>query len=327
MSHEVPVDSSPHEPPQRRLMRPQRSKQSDLRTRNLQWGVVAVSLVIMAAFFIDSSGPLTPIKAIILGAVEGITEFLPVSSTGHLLIVQRFLGLGDGAGKTAADTYVVSIQIGAILAVVALYRQRLEQLACGVIGRDAEGRALLVRLAVAFVPAAVVGVVLGDTIKAQLFGVWPVVAAWLTGGVFLLSWTPRPGSITTSTLTVRHAAMIGAAQILALWPGVSRSLTTIVAALAIGATMAASVEFSFLLGLATLSAATFYDLGKNGSTLVADYGIVTPLLGAAVAFLTAYVAARWLVATLRTRPLAIFGWYRVGIAVSVMLLLGIGVIW
>jgi len=320
------MGSSPHEPPQRHLVRPRRSNQIDLRTRNLQWGAVAVGLVVLAAFLIDSSGLLTPIKAIILGAVEGITEFLPVSSTGHLLVVQRLLGLGDGAGKTAADTYVVSIQIGAILAVVALYRQRLVQLARGVIGLDAEGRALLVRLAVAFVPAAVVGVLLGDTIKAQLFCVWPVVVAWIAGGVFLLWWSPPPGSITITTLTVRHAAIIGAAQILALWPGVSRSPATIVAALAIGATMAASVEFSFLLGLATLSAATFYDLGKNGSTLVADYGIVTPVLGAVVAFLTAYVAARWLVATLRTRPLAIFGRYRIGVALLVMVLLGVGAI-
>lgn len=277
-------------------------------------------------FLIPSSGPLTPFKAVVLGAVEGITEFLPISSTGHLLITQRLLGLGDGAGKTAADTYVVAIQIGAILAVVALYRDRLRRILRGVVGRDVEGRDLLVRLVVAFVPAALVGFVLGDTIKAQLFGVWPVVAAWFTGGLFLLFWKPQTGSVAITALTTRHAVVIGAAQILALWPGVSRSLTTIVAALAIGATMSAAVEFSFLLGLATLSAATIYDLTKSGSTLVSDYGIVTPILGTVVAFATAFVAARWLVVMLRTRPLSLFGWYRIAIAVAVAGLVGVGAI-
>lgn len=300
--------------------------QHDSGTRSIQIGVAAAALIAIVTFFLDSSGPLTPIKAVVLGAVEGITEFLPISSTGHLLVTQRLLGLGEGAGKTAADTYVVAIQIGAILAVVALYRDRIQQILRGLVGRDQEGRDLLVRLVIAFVPAAFVGFVLGDTIKDQLFGVWPVVAAWLAGGVFLLWWTPRTGRVVLTSFTMRHAAIIGAAQILALWPGVSRSLTTIVAALAIGATMSAAVEFSFLLGLATLSAATLYDLSKTGSTLVADYGIVTPILGTVVAFATAFVAARWLVTTLRSRPLSIFGWYRIAIAVLVAALIGVGAI-
>lgn len=306
--------------------RPRDTSRSDVRRRNLLIGVLVAAVVTLVALLLPSDGPLTPLKAIILGAVEGITEFLPVSSTGHLLVTQKLLDLGVGDGKTAADTYAIAIQIGAILAVVALYRQRLVQLARGAVGRDAVGRTLLVRLVVAFIPAAVVGVLLGDTIKAHLFGVVPVLVAWVAGGLFLLWWRPRTGSIAITSLTTRHAAIIGAAQILALWPGVSRSLTTIVAALAIGATMSAAVEFSFLLGLATLSAATFYDLAKSGSTLVTDYGIVTPILGTVVAFLTAYVAARWLVTTLKTHPLSIFGWYRIGVAVVVVALLGIGVI-
>jgi undecaprenyl-diphosphatase len=288
--------------------------------------VLMTVVVVVVAVLLDSSGPLTPVKAIVLGAVEGITEFLPVSSTGHLLVTQRLLGLGEGEGKSAADTYAVSIQIGAILAVVALYRHRLVQLVNGLIGRDTDGRDLLIRLCIAFLPAAVIGVVLGDTIKEQLFGPWPVVVAWFVGGIFLLWWKPTPGTIELTALTTRHAAIIGVAQIMALWPGVSRSLTTIVAALAIGASMAAAVEFSFLLGLATLSAATFYDLSKTGSELVSDYGIATPLLGAAVAFITAIFAVRWLVSTLRTRPLSIFGWYRIGAAVTTAALIGANVI-
>ncbi len=111
-------------------------------------------------------------------------------------------------------------------------------------------------------------------------------------------WNPRPGRVELTSLTTRHAAIIGAAQILALWPGMSRSLVTIAAALAIGASMASAVEFSFLLGLATLTAATLFDLLKDGQTLLDDYGWRTPLLGAIVAFVTAVIAVRWLVAFL-----------------------------
>ena len=285
--------------------------------------VVVVSMILLS---LNTEGPLTPLKAIILGAVEGFTEYLPVSSTGHLLVTQRLLDLGEGDAKAAADTYVIAIQIGAILAVVMLYWRRLGQLTSGMIGRDADGRRLLSRLVIAFVPAAFVGLLLGDTIKAQLFGVWPVIAAWMAGGIFLVWWNPRPGTTERTAFTARNAAIIGLAQILALWPGMSRSLVTIAAALAIGASMAAAVEFSFLLGLATLSAATFYDLAKDGQTILDEYGWRTPLLGGIVAFITAAIAVRWLVAFLRTRPLSIFGWYRIGIALATAAMVGLNVI-
>jgi undecaprenyl-diphosphatase len=284
---------------------------------------VAILAVIILAISADG-GPLTPLKAIVLGAVEGITEFLPISSTGHLLVVQRLLGLGTGDGKTAADAYAIAIQLGAILAVVALFWQRIVQLLRGLIGRDADGRRLLTRLIVAFVPAAAIGVVFGDSIKTHLFGPWPVVGAWAVGGVFLLWWRPRHGTGSLELLTFRNAAIIGFAQTLALWPGVSRSLVTIVAALAIGLTMSAAVEFSFLLGLATLSAATLLDLSKDGKTLVDDYGWRTPLLGAIVAFITALAAVRWLVTYLRTRPLTVFGWYRLLAAAVTAVLIAAG---
>ena len=138
--------------------------------------------------------------------------------------------------------------------------------------------------------------------------------------------TRDPGRVELTSLTTRHAAIIGAAQILALWPGMSRSLVTIAAALAIGASMAAAVEFSFLLGLATLTAATVFDLLKDGQTLLDDYGWRTPLLGAIVAFITAVIAVRWLVSFLRTRPLSIFGWYRIGIALVTAALIALGAI-
>lgn len=285
-----------------------------------------VAIVAMVLLSIGTEGPLTPLKAIILGAVEGFTEYLPVSSTGHLLVTQRLLDLGDGEAKAAADAYVIAIQIGAILAVVVLYWRRLGQLANGVVGRDADGRRLLSRLVIAFVPAAAAGFVLGDVIKDQLFGAWPVIAAWAVGGIFLIWWKPRPGTTELTAFTARNATIIGLAQILALWPGTSRSLVTIVAALLIGASMAAAVEFSFLLGLATLSAATFYDLARDGQEILDAYGWRTPLLGGIVAFITAAIAVRWLVGFLQRRPLAVFGWYRVGIAIATAAMIGIGVL-
>ncbi len=279
------------------------------------WAAGGVLLAAAAVLAISGgTGPLTAPKAIVLGAVEGITEYLPVSSTGHLLVTQRLLGLGTGAGKTAADTYAVAIQLGAIAAVITVFWSRLQQLLAGLIGRDADGRRLLIRLITAFAPAALVGIAFDNTIKAHLFGPWPVIAAWGLGGILLLVWRPRPGRVALEGLTTHHALIIGGAQVLALWPGVSRSLVTIAGALAIGATMSTAVEFSFLLGLATLTAATALDLTKDGPTLLADYGWRTPLLGAIVAFLTAVVAVRWLVIYLRTKPLTVFGGYRLAIA-------------
>lgn len=257
---------------------------------------------------------LSTLDAVILGVVEGITEFLPVSSTGHLLVVQRLLGLGQGADKVAADTYVVAIQVGAILAVVALYRQRITSMAKGLIGRDRAGRHVLTMLAASFVPAAVIGVTLGGTIKDRLFTPGPVVVAWVVGGVFLLWWKPRAGTTGLEQLSLRSAVVIGLAQSVALWPGVSRSLVTIVAALLVGCSMAAALEYSFLLGLATLTAATILDLAKDGSVLVDTYGTMRPLVGVVAAFVTAMLAVRWLVRYLARHPLSVFGWYRLAAA-------------
>jgi len=260
------------------------------------------------------SGTLSTLDSIILGVVEGITEYLPVSSTGHLVVVQRWLGLGDSAGRDAADTFAIAIQVGAILAVLILYRRRVTSMLNGVIGRDAEGRRLLGLLVASFIPAAALGAAFGDAIKDELFSPGPVVIAWIVGGLFLLLWKPRTEGVGPTSLTVRNAVIIGVAQALALWPGVSRSLVTIAAAVLVGLSLSAALEYSFLLGLATLSAATVFDLAKNGRELFDAYGIGRPLLGVAIAFVTAAVSVRWLVGYLARRPLSHFGWYRLAIA-------------
>jgi undecaprenyl-diphosphatase len=274
---------------------------------------------------------MTTWKAIILGAVEGITEYLPISSTGHLIVTQRILGIGDtSATKDAADTYAISIQLGAILAVLILYRRRILTVFQGLLGRNVEGRSLLVALTIAFLPAVVVGVLFEEPIKENLLGTGPVIAAWIVGGVLLLVLAPRirperPGLSVTS-IGPRQAAIIGAVQVLAMWPGTSRSLVTILAALAVGTTLAAAVEFSFLLGLMTLGAATIYEGAKNGSTVIDAYGWVDPLVGLIVAFVAAVVAVRWMVSWLQTRSLAVFGWERLVVAAITIGLIATSVI-
>jgi undecaprenyl-diphosphatase len=270
-------------------------------------------------------------KAMILGAVEGVTEYLPISSTGHLVVTQRILGIGDtDATKDAADSYAIAIQFGAILAVLVLYRKRIESIIRGLFGRDADGRNLLISLVIAFIPAVVIGVVIEKPIKSHLLNVGPVVGAWIVGGLLILFLAPkikanRPG-ISITHLRPKQALIIGCAQVLAMWPGTSRSLVTILAALAVGATLAAAVEFSFLLGLMTLGAATLYETAKNGSTVIDAYGWFNPLVGLVFAFIFAALAVKWMVSWLQTRSLAVFGWERLAVAAASIGLLIAGTI-
>jgi undecaprenyl-diphosphatase len=276
----------------------------------------------------EATGGLSLAAATVLGVVEGVTEYLPVSSTGHLLVAQRLLGLGGDANDDALDTYAICIQAGAILAVLLLYRGRVLQMLDGLRGRDLEGRRALLAVLAAFVPTVVIAVGLEGVVRDRLFGPGPVAAAWLAGGAFILwmarsPWS-RGGSLRLVDLTVRQALIIGLCQSLALWPGVSRSLVTIAAGLAIGLTLAAAVEFSFLLGLLTLTAATAYEGLKNGSELVETFGIASPLLGLVVAFVAALVAVRWMVAWLEQRGLEVFGWYRIAIGVAALVAMAVG---
>jgi len=271
---------------------------------------------------------LTAAKAVLLGIVEGVTEFLPISSTGHLVVTEKLIDVGTHPGtKDAADTYAITIQSGAILAVVVLYWRRLMEMARGVVGRDAEGRRIATATFIAFIPAAIVGVVLEKAIRDQLFGVWPIIVAWAVGGVVILVFARRlhergdQSGAPLESITVRAAVIIGATQVIALWPGTSRSMVTILAALVIGYSVGAAVEFSFLLGLLTLSAATAYDLLRHGKELFDTYGYLNPFIGFVFAFISAVIAIRWMVGYLRHHGLQIFGWYRLIIAGIVLVLL------
>ena len=268
---------------------------------------------------------LTAPKAIVLGLVEGVTEYLPISSTGHLHVTQRLLDIGETeATGDAADTYAITIQAGAIFAVLLLYRRRIADVVRGMFGRSEAGRRVFVALVLAFLPAAAFGVAFDDAIKDNLLDVGPIAGAWIVGAFaiwFVVPRVRRGDGLELDTITTRQALIIGAAQVLALWPGTSRSLVTIIVALAVGMSMAAAVEFSFLLGLVTLSAATAYDGARNGSDLVDTFGVATPLLGLIVAFVSAVVAVRWMVDYLQRRDLRIFAVYRVIVAALALTLL------
>ena len=294
---------------------------------------LTMTILPMTKPVVSARHELTAIKAALLGLIEGITEFLPVSSTGHLIVSERLIDVGQHtATKDAADTYTITIQAGAILAVFVLYWNRLWEMGRGLIGKDAEGRHLLNATVIAFVPAALVGVALEKSIKDRLFGTWPVIVAWAVGGFAILVFARmlhergRTSGTPLESITVRTAAIIGVAQCLALWPGTSRSLVTILAALALGLSLPAAVEFSFLLGLLTLGAATTYDTLKHGKEMFDTYGVANPLIGFVVAFVAAVIAVRWMVAYLQRHDLSVFGWYRIAIAAIALVLLATGVL-
>jgi len=270
-------------------------------------------------------------EAIILGLVEGLTEYLPVSSTGHLLVAAEFLGLNaTQESKDAIDTFAICIQIGAILAVVVLYQERIRSMIDGLLGRDEQGRQVLLATITAFLPAAVIGFFLGDRIKDWLFGPWAIAAAWIVGGAVILVLTQmrffEQGRHELSQLTLGSALIIGFVQALALWPGVSRSLVTIIAAVALGLSLKAAVEFSFILGLVTLSAATVYEGARNGGDMIDTFGWFSPAIGLIVAFVSAVAAIQWMVSWLENKGFSVFGWYRLGAGLVLVGMLIAGVV-
>ncbi|MDB4930961.1 MAG: Undecaprenyl-diphosphatase [Myxococcaceae bacterium] len=264
-------------------------------------------------------------EALVLGAVEGVTEYLPVSSTAHLILAQRALGI---PASEEANAFAICVQLGAIAAVLGVFFPRVRSMARGIIGRDPDGRALAINVIVGFLPAGVLGLLFNKTIERVLFGLYPVVAAWFVGGVFILALhrsgrDRRPGRA-LAALTVRDAVIIGLAQSLAMWPGTSRSLATLVAGLLVGLSIEAALEYSFLLGLVTLGSATGYKLFKSGGVMLHAYGPVSLAVGFVAATVSAVLAVRWMLAWLRGHGLQVFGVYRVLLALVVAALLATG---
>lgn len=270
---------------------------------------------------------MTILQAALLGLVEGITEYLPVSSTGHLILAQRALGIPS---SEEANAFAIVIQGGAILAVLGLYARRVLSMARGVLGHDDDGRKLAINLIIAFVPAAIIGKLFDDAIEAALFGLWPVVAAWTVGGVVILALSGRiqagtiGGRAALESLSAKQALIIGLCQCLAMWPGTSRSFATLLAGVLVGLSVPAAVEFSFLLGVLTLGAATAYKALQLGPEMLNAYGPAPIAVGCFTAWLSAVLAVKWMVGWLSRRSLAVFGWWRLAVAAGTVVALALG---
>lgn len=273
------------------------------------------------------------LHAVILGLVEGITEYLPVSSTGHLIITSSLLGLKTPEFRQAVNNFEVVIQGGAILAVIGLYWKRVKSMLAGLVGKDPPGLRLFLNLAIAFVPAAGLGFLLDDLIESYLFFAGPVIAALAIGGLYMILIDRLTGTQRSNTriaaaddaisrVTPLQALSIGFMQCVAMWPGTSRSMMTITGGMLVGLPAAAAAEFSFLLGLPTLGAACCYKLLKDftnshdtGSpTMFETLGTMPCLVGILVAAVSAALAVKWLVSFLNRRGLTPFGIYRLILA-------------
>ena len=285
---------------------------------------------------------MTLLQAIILGLVEGITEYLPISSTGHLIITTTMLGLNEPVEiKQAVDAFSIVIQGGAILAVLGLYRKRVAQMLRGLLGKDRIGLRFAINIIISFLPAAILGVLVADWIEEKLFYPQPVIAALALGGVVMIllgGWQKRffqedklsetgveHRFTDIEDLSWRQALLIGLAQCLALWPGTSRSMTTIVGGMLVGLRPKQAAEYSFLLGLPTLGGACVYKGAQNllqeGPSMIYVLGYPALIVGRMVATLSAAIAVKCLVGFLSHHGVAIFGWYRILLAMIVALLI------
>src|ERR1700732_3029539 len=249
------------------------------------------------------------LRAVILGIVEGVTEFLPVSSTGHMLLVKRFFGLGEGAFW---DSFVVLIQLGAILAIVVIYFARLWQVALGMFSNAADRR-FVIGVLVAFLPAAVIGAAAGSYIRAYLFNPWVVCFSLIVGGAILL-WVDQldhdPHEHDATKFPLPMYLAIGFAQCLAMIPGVSRSGASIVAAMLLGAEQRAAAEFSFFLAIPTMIGAFAYDFYKSHGDMTTD-GLGIVAIGFVVSFIPAIIVVKTFLSYVTRRGFKLFAWGRV----------------
>lgn len=287
---------------------------------------------------------MTIVQATVLGVVEGITEYLPVSSTGHLIIVSDLLGLGDSAAqRSAVDTFNIVVQGGAILAVLGLYFPRVMQMIRGLLGKDKDGLNLAINIIIAFLPAAVLGVLFNDFIEEHLFNTPAVISALALGGVFMIVLDRMKFKGVDADddpendlvhLSWKQALFIGFMQTIAMWPGTSRSMMTIAGGVMVGLKPKQAAEFSFLLGLPTLGGATVYSLAKNlkessemgTPNMFETLGMVPIVIGIIVATIAAALAVRWLVGFLNKHGLAVFGYYRLVLAAVLGILIAVGTV-
>ena len=255
------------------------------------------------------------LKALVLGIVEGLTEFLPISSTGHLILVGDLLDFNDERGKL----FTIVIQSGAILAVVWEYRERVLAVARG-FGRDRAANRFVLNLFIAFLPLAILGLLFKDAIEAHLFKPLPVAAAFIVGALLIL-WAERRDHVvrvnTVDEMSALDALKLGFAQALALIPGTSRSGATIIGGLLFGLSRRAATEFSFFLAIPTLIVATVYKLYKERALLSVD-DLSMWVVGFVASFVSAFFCVRWLLRFISTHDFTPFAWYRIFFGIVVL---------
>jgi len=256
------------------------------------------------------------IKAAIMGVVEGLTEFLPISSTGHLILAGSLLGFDDAKAKV----FDIAIQTGAILAVIIVYWQRLRDTATG-LGHDPRARRFVINVAIGFLPAVILGLLFGKAIKAHLFTPVVVASTFIIGGFIILWAERRPASAvriqTVDDMTPLDALKVGLVQCLAMIPGTSRSGATIIGGMFMGLSRQAAVDFSFFLGIPTLVGAGAYSLFKERHLLtMADL----PLFGVGLlfSFISAWICVRWLLRYIASHSFVPFAWYRIAFGIVVL---------
>jgi len=262
------------------------------------------------------------IRAVLLGIVEGVTEFLPVSSTGHLLLVERFFGLGE---DNFWKSFAILIQLGAILAIVALYFAKLWRVALGMFS-DPSARRFVISVLIAFLPAAVIGAAIGGIVKSYLFNPWVVCFSLIVGGAILL-WVDqldlRPIHHDATAYPLPMSLGIGFAQCLAMIPGVSRSGATIVSAMLFGSDKHAAAEFSFFLAIPTMVGAFAYDFYKSRHEMTFDHiGIIA--IGFVVSFVVAIVVVKAFLSYVTRHGFAPFAWWRVIVGTAGLIALALG---
>jgi len=256
------------------------------------------------------------VKALILGIVEGLTEFLPISSTGHLILVADLLEFNGDKAKT----FQIAIQCGAILAVVWEYRKRLGAVVSG-LPHDPVARRFVLNLAIAFVPLAALGLAFGDAIKAGLFKPVPVAVAFIAGA-FVILWAERRRHAVrvhaVEDMRWSDALKVGVAQAFALIPGTSRAGATIIGGLLFGLSRTAATEFSFFLAVPVLFIASAYEVVKHRQLFTAD-DVAMFAVGFAAAFASAFLCVRWLLRYISRHDFTIFAWYRIAFGAIVLI--------
>ena len=262
------------------------------------------------------------LRAVILGVVEGVTEFLPVSSTGHLLLAGRFFNLGEDDFWKSFD---ILIQLGAILAIVALYFVKLWRIAIGAL-TNPEDRRFIIGVLIAFLPAVVIGLIAGRLIKEYLFNPWVVCFSLIVGGAILM-WVDqidhKPHEHDATKFPLPMYLWIGIAQCLAMIPGVSRSGATIVSAMLLGADKRAAAEFSFFLAIPTMVGAFVYDFYKSRADMTTDHlGIIA--IGFVVSFVVAIIVVKTFLQYVTRHGFALFAWWRVIVGTLGLVALAMG---